>query len=134
MLVAFDKIRKRLKGGSGKKEPKMVAYQKYFQGYNDAKIPRKNGGFKVVRIYTAPYLVHDMTDIHWRKQKLIYVGLTLIAAGLYLFAAFCRTESNEEGFVMVPGSLSAAAMIFMVTSVVFYIQCPRKMTNGRRLH
>ena len=52
----------------------------------------------------------------------------MLAIGLYLFAALCKIESNVKSFVIIPGSLSAAAMLFMVTAVIFYVHCPRKMT------
>ena len=58
-----EKTINRFKIDNREKKTKMAGYQRYFQGYKDAKVLKKNGGFKIVRIYTAQYHIHDMTDM-----------------------------------------------------------------------
>ena len=107
----------------------MAAYQKFFQGYTEAKVPKRSGnGFRIVRIYTDPYHVHDMNDECWYKQKILFAMLTLVSIGLYLFAAFRAVGSYADPFVALPEGLSFFSLIFTLSSVIFYVSRPRKMT------
>lgn len=113
-----------------KKKQKMASFQRYFQGYTEAKVAKKNGkGFKVIRIYTDPWHLHDMDDGSWKKQKLIIGALSLFAAAAYIYAAFIRGVGNRtSGLVVAAGLLSAAALLFQLVWALLYVTRERKMT------
>jgi hypothetical protein len=111
------------------KKPKMASYQKFFQGYTDVKVAKKHGkGFKVVRIYTDPYCIHDMDDKNWKKQKVVFGILMFFSTVIYVTAALMKLDGNGSAIVMVPGCFAAVAMLFSIVWAGIYIGCPRKMT------
>lgn len=106
-----------------------AGFDAYFQGYIPVTLPKKNGkGVRTVRIYTAPYRVHDMYDREYVLHKCEVAGLTALAAACYLWAALTRTACNANPLTAFPGGLSLAALLFEVIAAGSYVVCPRKMT------
>ena len=115
---------------SSKKKQKLAPYQKYFQGYTEAKVAKKNGkGFKVIRLYTDPWWVHDMDDKKWVLQKAIVGVLSILSLAVYIASAANRVSGNvDSAVVIVGGLLSAAALLFQLVWTGIYVTRPRKMT------
>lgn len=113
-----------------KKKPKMAGFQRYFQGYTEAKVAKKNGkGFKVIRIYTDPWHVHDMDDAKWKRQKAAIGALSAFALVAYVLSALNRgTGNNASMLVVVTGLLSAASLLFQLVWALLYVTRARKMT------
>lgn len=103
-------------------------FDAYFQGYTVAQVKKKNGKYRTVRIYTAPYQVHDMTDGEWVRQKVAVGVLTVLAVAFYLWAALDRTASNTVSYVALAGGFSAACLLFVVANALSYLFNKRKMT------
>lgn len=103
-------------------------FDAYFQGYTVAQVKKKNGKYRTVRVYTAPYQVHDMTDEEWVRQKVAVGGLTMLAVAFYLWAALDRITSNTVAYVALAGGLSAACLLFVVANAISYLFNKRKMT------
>ena len=106
---------------------KTTSYQRYFEGYTEYKEPANNKyGFKVSRIYTAPYYVHDMEDRLWIRQKVIYGVLTALAVGLYMAAAVF-SRGLAEKYVALASGISAFGLVCSAYMAIVYIACRRKM-------
>lgn len=118
--MALSRNRKNKSASSG--------FDAYFQGYTVAQVKKKNGKYRTVRIYTAPYQVHDMTDGEWVRQKIAVGVLTVLAVAFYIWAAVDRTTSNTVSYVALAGGLSAACLLFVVANAMFYLFNKRKMT------
>lgn len=114
-----------------KKRRKVQAgYQKYFSGYTTYRVKKKNGkGSKVVRIYTDPFMEHELSDEAWKKQKLSFGVLGAVALAAYLFAALRDLPSNQWVGVALFGSLGLAGMVFVLFYLIYYLLAPRKMTH-----
>lgn len=113
-----------------KSKTKTAAYQRYFDGYVDARVMKKNGkGFKNTRIYISPWHAHKMGDAQWRKQKIIYGVLLLAAVAAYMTASFISVPGNGASYVAFIGCVALFTLVFAAASVIFYLSCPRKMTN-----
>lgn len=107
-----------------------VGYQKYFDGYTNYTVRKKNGkGVKTIRIYTADYYTHDCDDKTWLRYKITYAVLSVAAVALFLIAALSPSTSSVWAPVAVPGSLSAAAMLMYVAYMICYLASPRLMTS-----
>ena len=114
-----------------KKRRKVQAgYQKYFAGYTTYRVKRKNGrGSKVIRIYTDPFMEHELSDEDWKRQKLSFGILGFAAIAAYLFAALRDLPSNQWVGVSIFGSIGLAGMVFFGFYLVYYLIAPRKMTD-----
>lgn len=115
---------------NGKPKPKAPTsgFDAYFQGYTVAQVKKKNGKYRTVRIYTAPYRVHDMTDAEWVRQKIAVGVLTAFAVACYLWAALERIPSNTVSYVALAGGLSAACLLFVTAYALSYLFNKRQMT------
>ena len=105
-------------------------YHSYFSGYTEYKVPRENGrGHKIVRIYTAPYHMQDVSRKQWYLNKLR--NFLLSAAACVLLTAGMSVDSgcNRVWYVALPGLLSAAAAVLLIAVSIFYILAPRRMTH-----
>lgn len=116
-------------GRSRKGAPKQKSnFLRYFEGYSEVRSVGSDGKVKVDMVYTAPYWVHDLTGRQWKQRKLCFAGLMILTVALYLCAAFMPLGENYNRYVLIPGGLTAALLLFFITYVITYLVCPRKMT------
>lgn len=115
-------------------EKKKSNYHQYFEGYSDIPMVTPSGATKIEKVYTAPYWIHDMMDGQWVRRKLCFGGLSVLAVGLYLLAAFMPLGNNHSPAVILPGGLTLAALVFFLTGMLGYLTCPRKMTIYQHKH
>lgn len=122
--------------GKTKKKPlRLRGFLAYFEGYSEVKIPRKNGkGFRIERIYTEPYWIHDQTDEAWINQKRILAGLTAFSLCMFVWAALTPVATNREMSVAAPCGLSTLGELFLLVQSIEYLSCPRKMTIYQYRH
>ena len=104
------------------------SFQRYFEGYSEVRSVNPDGSVRVDMVYTAPYWVHDLSDKQWKLQKYRFLGLTGLILVLYLCAAFMPLGGEYSKFIMLPGGITAAILVFLVTYTCTYLFCPRKMT------
>lgn len=113
--------------GTDKRKPKSN-FQRYFDGYSEVRYLKPNGSVRVEMVYTAPYWVHDLTDKQWKMRKVLFLGLTGLVLLLYLRAAFLPLGGEYNKFAALPGGITAAILVFLVTYTCAYLFSPRKMT------
>lgn len=109
-------------------------YERYFEGYIDTASVTDKGTVKVVKVYVAPYWVHDLDDRAWVRRKLLCGLLTLLILGLYALASFLPLESNHSLMVILPAGLTLAGLVFLVCAAGSYVTCPRRMTVYEHSH
>ena len=108
---------------------KITTFVDYFEGYTEAIVPRKYGkGYKLVRIYTGNYHVHDITDRQWVLKKLLYTGLIMATMLLYILSGVSKTSGNATVFVAAFSGLAVFSLVFTLVSCITYICNPREMT------
>ena len=105
-----------------------LGYASYFDGYTTYRVKTKNGKSKILRIYTAPYMEHEMTEAEWKRQKLIFAALTVFYAAAFLGAAFSGSGSSRWAAVSALGSASLAFMVLLTANMLRYLCAKRKMT------
>lgn len=103
-------------------------FLRYFEGYTEVPSLTPQGAVQVKMVYTAPYWVHDMTDREWKRRKAGFGGLTTLITALYLCGAFMPLGGNAARYMMLPGGITAAILLFLITYTVAYLSRPRKMT------
>ena len=108
---------------------KLSTFVDYFEGYTEAKIPKKNGkGYKIIRIYTGNYHVQNVSDRQWILKKFAYAVLIIAAVFFFLAASLNRNPGNSTVFVALFSGFSAFSLIFASVSCINYICSSRKMT------
>ncbi|MCD8104425.1 MAG: hypothetical protein LUF35_05360 [Lachnospiraceae bacterium] len=104
-------------------------YHKYFRGYTEIRTEKANGGYKVERFYTEPWLVQDVTPAMYVWYRMMYVLLVVVTCAGYL-ALMC-----QDGFggtysllVAIPEFASVVGLILLVAATVNYVFMRKRMT------
>ena len=100
----------------------------------DSIVVTPKGAVKVVKVYTAPYWVHNLTDTEWKRQKLRFAALLAGIAVFYAAAAFLPSGSSHWAPVGLFGGLALAALVLLAGGMTSYLFCPRKMTVYEHRH
>ena len=103
-------------------------YHKYFMGYTEVRRVNAKGRVISERHYTAPWQLHDLTDLQWVLTKLAYVLGVVLTTVLYFWALIQRVSSNSATLVAIPGFLSVLLLLLLWMAVFAYVSAPRKMT------
>lgn len=103
-------------------------YHRYFRGYTEIRREKPNGGYRVERYYTRPWIVSAASgQVYW-LTRLMYASLVVLSWTLYLWTMLADLGSNRSLLVAVPG-LPAVILLFLLSAAtVSYICVPRKMT------
>lgn len=103
-------------------------YHRYFRGYTEIRREKPNGGYRVERYYTQPWIVSAASaQVYW-LTRFMYASLAILSWILYLFAMLADLGSNRSLLVAVPG-LPAVILLFLLSVVtVSYICVRRRMT------
>lgn len=104
------------------------SYHKFFRGYTEIRRARANGGFRVERYYTQPWIVSAASDPVYWLTRLMYTSLVCLSWILYVWAMCLDIGSNRAWFVAVPGFPSAILLVLLSIVTLFYVFARRKMT------
>ncbi|MCC8047453.1 MAG: hypothetical protein LIP12_18530 [Clostridiales bacterium] len=104
-------------------------YHRYFRGYTEIRTEKANGGFKVERFYTEPWLVQDVTPAMYVWYRVMYVLLVAVVCAGY-FALMC-----QDGFggtysllVVIPEFASVVGLILLAAATLNYVFMRKRMT------
>ncbi len=104
-------------------------YHKYFHGYTELRIEKPNGGYKVERYYTQPWLVQDVSSVNYIVYRCMYAALVLLSCLVFYQAMTADGYSgNRSVLVAAPEFLSALGLILLVAATVNYTFMHRQMT------
>lgn len=104
-------------------------FHKYFHGYTEVRIEKPNGGFKIKRYYTEPWLVQDVEPSVYVAYRAMYVVLTLAACiGFFLLMSQDGYDGNMSVIVAVPEFLTVLALILLFAAMVNYVFMRKRMT------
>jgi hypothetical protein len=107
------------------------SYHRYFEGTSEVLTTGADGqSKKIVRIYTGLYYSQDMTGRRWILNRLLFSGLYLGAAVLFIFFASLNNTGNRIWFVTLPEALSFFGFFWMLYVLFSYMTSPRDMTAG----
>lgn len=104
-------------------------YHRYFRGYTEVRIEKPNGGYRIKRLYTAPWQVQDCSDRVYWSGRVLCVLLVALAAVLYVLALTNAASSgNACWYVALPGLPSAVLLVYCAGATLIWIFTPRRMT------
>jgi len=123
------------KGGLGSGEARMKgsrAYQKYFEGYEEMALPKKNGkGTRIVRVYRGDYYLEDVPDSAWRGGKVLYALCYVLSFTAFLAAALPARPGNMTWYAVIPQAVAVLAYFWLLTVVCSRIVSDRRMTISK---
>lgn len=104
-------------------------YHDFFEGYAEARVPNQDGkGSHIERVYMGDYYRQNVSDGRRIALRLLYVGLYLLSAALFVYGMEQRVRSNLALFVAAPGLLSVLVYVLMLPILISYVTQPRDMT------
>ncbi len=105
------------------------SYHKYFRGYTEVLTDRGNGKQKITRVYTAPWVVQNVSDQLYWGYRIFYGILVLLSMLLYIWV-MCLPDlnGNHQVFVAIFGMPAMILLVLCAAVTAFYIFTPRKMT------
>lgn len=103
-------------------------YHRYFQGYTEARVKKPGGGYRLERVYTAPWKQHDLKGGQWAALKLLYALLALFALIATVVVMRQDVVSNYLWFVFLPGVICFLCAFLLCALTVSYITRRRRMT------
>ena len=65
-------------------------YHRYFRGYTEIRREKPNGGYRVDRYYTQPWIVSTAPVRDYWLTRLMYAVLVILSWGLYLCTLRCK--------------------------------------------
>ncbi len=108
-----------------------TSYHDFFRGYTEVKVPKKNGKYKIQRIYTADWVRRDIPEQSFVSLKIIY-GLLFAGAWIsFVWSTSMNVASNLRWFVVLPVGVSLLALFLASVSVISWFTDPRDMTYGQ---
>lgn len=124
-----ESFRKGEVDGKKKKLYGSRAYQKFFEDYEEIRVPKESGrGTRIKRIYTGDYYRKDSSDKNWYAMKAVYLLAAVVTVALFVMAAFPGSGANKAWYVTVPQAASVACYFIFFRVLCSYIAAPRNMT------
>ena len=124
-----ESFRKGEVDGKKKKLYGSRAYQKFFEDYEEIRVPKESGrGTRIKRIYTGDYYRKDSSDKNWYAMKVVYLLAAVVTVALFVMAAFPGGGANKVWYVTVPQAASVACYFIFFRVLCSYIAAPRNMT------
>ena len=112
--------------------PHSTGYHTFFQGYSEEKVLADNAkGYKIERVYTAPYLAFTDDRRKWIGYKILYSALYLASFVLVVLAMFSRAIANYVSWVSLFAALQIVAMLLLLIPLLYYLTAPMKMRMGQ---
>lgn len=103
-------------------------YHKYFRGYTEIRNKNAKGKVTIQRFYTQPWIVSGLSGRDYWLCRLLYGGLAIGSAALYVWAMCQDIPATRSAIVALPG-LPGVILLFLQAAVtLFYIAAPRRMT------
>lgn len=103
-------------------------YHRYFQGYTEARVKKPEGGYRLERVYTAPWKQHDLPRGRWVALKLLYAVLALFTLVAAVIVMRQDVVSNYLWFVFLPGVIWFLCAFVLCALTVSYLTKRRRMT------
>lgn len=104
-----------------------IPYNKYFDGFSERQITDDRGNPKIIRVYTAEYMMTDMSKRRYTLYKLLSTLLFCFAEALFFIAGIIKIEANEYKPVIFFDCVALVAIIMCLTCM------PSKLKRGRKL-
>ncbi|MCD8337482.1 MAG: hypothetical protein LUD18_09450 [Lachnospiraceae bacterium] len=104
-------------------------YHKYFRGYTEIRTEKANGGYKVERFYTEPWLVQDVTPTMYVWYRMMYILLTVAVCAVY-FRLMCMDDfvGTYSLLVAVPEFASVIGLMLLAAATINYVFMRKRMT------
>jgi hypothetical protein len=107
------------------------SYHKYFEGTSEVLTTGVDGkSKKIVRVYTGLYYSQDMPGRQRILNRLLFAGLYIGSAVLFIFCASIKNMGNRTWFIAIPEALSFFGFFMMFYVLLNYMTTPREMTAG----
>lgn len=104
-------------------------FHRYFHGYTEIRIPKPNGGYKIKRYYTEPWLVQDVEPSVYVAYRAMYFVLTMAAClGFWLLMSGEGYDGNMSVIVAVPEFLTVLSLILLFAAMLNYVFMRKRMT------
>lgn len=105
------------------------AYNRFFEGYDEEKVPRKNGkGYSIRRTYTAPWVVQKCSDAEWMRHKILLSLSFFASLAIFIYAGSRRVPGNAAFYAVVLGVFTFISFFLGLISLIRILISPRKMT------
>ena len=103
-------------------------YHKFFEGYSEVQVPRKNGkGMRIERRYVGSYYRRDCSDSAWTGSKILYAGIFAVSSVLYLTAAGEMPGGMSALYVVAP---ELVTVLLLVAGFMYMGRC---LCAGRKM-
>lgn len=105
------------------------AYHAFFEGYTEMEMLDEKGRKRIQRIYTAPWIVEDLTPARRRCVRLLAWMLYLAAVGFYLWCMTRRVGSNGSLYVAAAGLLTVIPIFLLFFALITFTIRKEKLTK-----
>lgn len=105
------------------------AYHAFFEGYTEQEVLDEKGRKRIQRVYTAPWIVEDLTPARRRRVRLLAWALYLAAAGVYLWCMTRRVGSNGSYYVAAAGLLTVIPLFLLFFALITFTIRKEKLTK-----
>ncbi len=104
-------------------------FHRYFRGYTEIRIEKPNGGIKIERFYTEPWLYQDVNPAMYVWYRLLYV-LLVVAAIIGYVSLMCMDgfDGTRSLLVAAPELISVVALVLLAAAAINYVFMRKRMT------
>ena len=106
------------------------SYRRNFEGYREVRFTDPMGKKVTQRTYVGEYYNPVLSYARQIELRVLYILLTVVCVGLFLFSAMRDAACNSAGYVALFQALSIAMMVWLIYVMIFYVISPGKMTIG----
>ncbi|MDO5422877.1 MAG: hypothetical protein Q4F41_04020 [Eubacteriales bacterium] len=104
-------------------------YHKYFEGYEEEKVPAKNGkGTRIAHTYVSYYFRQGVNEWVRIALRILYLAMSLAAFGCLLYAATSYAHCNQTPWMVVAQALTLLAFLWFAWVLAYYVCAPKEMT------
>ncbi len=104
-------------------------YHRYYHGYTEVRTESQSGKVHIDRIYTAPWVIQDVTRMNYVYYRIIYGILTAGVVGLFIYLMTSTYFSGTTSvFVAIPTFFAAIGLLLLCAATINYICMHKQMT------
>ncbi|MCC8064662.1 MAG: hypothetical protein LIO78_05450 [Clostridiales bacterium] len=104
-------------------------YHDFFDGYTEVRVAKPNGGYRIERYYTAPWMTPQLSQRERVELRLLYWCLYLGALLLYGWSMCQRVGSNTCPYVAAPGLVTVVPLLLLLFRLIAYTAGKEKLTK-----
>lgn len=105
------------------------AYHAFFEGYTEREILSEKGHRHIERVYTAPWIVEDLSPASRLHIRLAAWVLYLGALAGYLWCMTRRVGSNSSPYVAAAGLLTVIPLFLLFFALITFTTRKEKLTK-----